>query len=572
SDCRVRHCLNPSPPTHPPIVPHLSHHNPPAASRWWRRLVLTACCLLAQAVYGQDADRVRQSAPVTPAPPLQSQESIVLVERDADDADETLLTDSDLLESNMGLDSGVGGFDEPELDTPETVCGEDVLDTSPLDEAFAEQGTGNNTRNGSNWSGPKSVVKVRPRFGRNRQNKRKPRDGERPRLIRKSIYAAIGLPSAAMKFLPGIKTKGGGWYTDKWIAAGFYNNDHGLGGQMGNSPLRFNSLAEELALNQAWYHIRRAPNYEAPGFGWGFGFDVLFGNDAPDVQVGSSPLQITPDNEWDGTWDTSSRYGFAIPQMYLEGAWKCWSVKVGRFFAPFGYERVQAPQNFFYSHSYAFNYNQPLALWGLTIRKNWGTSLTTFSGRTTGWDTSLSNHDNEGQQTFFGFDYEPSPWCKLHGALSWGDPGDLADADTDFYFHEAYARFGVTNSLDYVLAHSFQTRTRPAGTVPINAFKMYGLANYLIWNLNDRVGLGARYEWFYSGEGANTALSPVVLTPGSHFHAITLGANVGVRGCFTIRPEVRYDWVDFDGPVAGPFDNATANSQFTYGVQTIFTW
>ena len=532
-----------------------------------------ACiCCFPLVARGEDSDRVRQTAPVTPAAPLLSEAAVVLADEPG--------SSSGLVESNLDQ------LSEPATDDPDSICGAESLEFPQFEEAFAEQPatSGNRSNTGSNQPRRNSSLTVRPRLGRRRQANnngrtnnqgqagKHGRGGNRPRLIRKVAYAAIGLPSVAMKFLPEMHAKGGCWHDDKWMAWGFYNNSHGLGGATGNAPLRFNGLAEELALHQAWYHVRREPNYYADGFGWGMGLDVMFGADGPDVQVGNSPLQLSIDNEWDNTWDTSNRYGFAIPQMYLEGAWKCWSAKVGRFFSPLGYERVQAHQNFFYSHSYAFNYNQPLAHWGVMLRKNWGLDLTTFSGRTTGWDTSLSNHDNEGKQTFFGFDYEPSPWFKLHGALTWGDPGDLSDADTDFYLHETYARLGITESLDYVLAHSFQTRTRPFGTTPVNAFKMYGLANYLIWTVNEHVGLGARYEWLYAGEGVGTALSPNVITPGTHFHAFTLGANVGVRGCFTFRPEIRYDWADFDGPAPGPFDNGTESSQFTYGIQTIFTW
>ena len=247
-------------------------------------------------------------------------------------------------------------------------------------------------------------------------------------------------------------------------------------------------------------------------------------------------------------------------------------MRYGRFFSIFGYEQVAAHQNFFYSHSYAFNYNQPLSQWGVMLRRQWTPNLVTYSGRTTGWETSLTNGDNDGKSTFCGFDYDPLDWVKLHGALTWGDPGDVADGETDFYMHEAYMQIGVTETIDYVLAHTFQTRTRPDTTSPVYAFKLYGLTNYAYWYMNDYFTLGLRYEWFYAGEGAGSALSPNVITPGTHFHAVTLGANLHLRKRIILRPEVRYDWADFDGAAGGPFDNGTERQQFTYGMQSVFVW
>ena len=160
-------------------------------------------------------------------------------------------------------------------------------------------------------------------------------------------------------------------------------------------------------------------------------------------------------------------------------------------------------------------------------------------------------NDNDGGATIFGIDYVFSDGFQLHGAFSWDDPGDVTTGETDVYFHSLYMQLAVTPTIDWVLAHNFQTRTRPVGTSPIRAFKQYGLTNYLFWHLSDIMALGTRYEWFYAGEGAGAPLSPVALTPGSHLHALTFGMHLRLRPRIVMRPEIRYDWVDFDGAVAG---------------------
>ena len=135
----------------------------------------------------------------------------------------------------------------------------------------------------------------------------------RPKRLQKVVYGACGtLPSIA-GFLD---KKGGCWDVDYWAAWGIYGNSHGTAERGANAPLRFNDLGLEGALHQSWFAVKRTPDYTAPGLGWGFGLDFFFGADAPDAQVGSSPLQLDVDNEWDNTWDSSSRYGLAVPQFY----------------------------------------------------------------------------------------------------------------------------------------------------------------------------------------------------------------------------------------------------------------
>ena len=141
--------------------------------------------------------------------------------------------------------------------------------------------------------------------------------------------------------------------------------------------------------------------------------------------------------------------------------------------------------------------------------------------------------------------------------------------------------FALTDKLQYILHSDFQTRRADPATLPVGAppgtpyaWKQYGINNYLIYELNDRWSAGTRYEWFYAGEGVGNPLGPAALTPGVHYNALTFGLNFRPRENFLFKPEMRYDWVDFDGPAVfgGPFDGGTARSQFTWGMQGIYTF
>ena len=58
-------------------------------------------------------------------------------------------------------------------------------------------------------------------------------------------------------------------------------------------------------------------------------------------------------------------YGLVIPQFYLEVAYNDLTVKMGHYAACMGYEIVPAPGNFFYSHSYALGYSEPILATGV---------------------------------------------------------------------------------------------------------------------------------------------------------------------------------------------------------------
>ena len=56
-----------------------------------------------------------------------------------------------------------------------------------------------------------------------------------------------------------------------------------------------------------------------------------------------------------------------MPQLYVEVAAPLLngvSLKAGHFYANMGYERVAAPDNFFYSHSYSFIFGEPFTFTG----------------------------------------------------------------------------------------------------------------------------------------------------------------------------------------------------------------
>ena len=348
-----------------------------------------------------------------------------------------------------------------------------------------------------------------------------------------------------------------------WMAGGFYDNSHGLSGPAANTPLGFNNIGDEFQLHQAWMYLGKEAQ-TGNGIDFGFRVDFMFGSDAPDTQAFG-------DGSWDASWitDNSGDYGFAMPQLYSEVALGDTVVKMGHFYTIIGYEVVQAPQNFFYSHAYTMVYNEPRTHTGILAQTPLGSHIKAYYGWTRGWDSGFENRQ-EGSTFLGGLGLEITDKMTLNWGTSFGDPGDVDAATGDVFLSSFVLDWKPVDAVEYVVQTDFQSRQTTAAVGGQSAFKQYGLNQYLFLYLTDAIAAGMRYEWFYVGEGIGLPLNTAVGTPGGHYHAVTMGLNMNIGGML-IKPEMRYDWVDHDAGFA-PFDGNVRQSQFTWGAQSIMTF
>jgi hypothetical protein len=343
------------------------------------------------------------------------------------------------------------------------------------------------------------------------------------------------------------------WDVGGWLAWGSYWNSHGINSSIGNSPLGFNNLAGPQ-LHQAWLYLAREAQ-TGSGFDWGFRIDGLFGTDGPDTQAFG-------DQSWDDSWDTGGQYGFAIPQLYGEVAFNKTRVKIGHFFTIIGYEVVQAPDNFFYSRPYTMYYNEPFTHTGFLAERSLTDTITTYAGWSAGWDTGFSNGNN-GSVYLGGINWTPSDKLSTTYATVIGDPGDDPVLGSDTWMSSLVMDWTPNEKWEYVFQSDYQQRRSP-----VLGGRSYGINQYLFRTINDRLRIGMRYEWFREGRGANGLAGA-----SDHFHALTFGLNRISRSGITVRPEMRYDWVDRDDAFAGgAFANGTKRSQFSYGLSAVKTF
>ncbi len=337
-----------------------------------------------------------------------------------------------------------------------------------------------------------------------------------------------------------------------WVEAGVYTNAHGA---LSNGPLGFDNRTD-FNMHQLALAIEKKTDTEKKCWDIGGRVDYLFGADGPDAQAFG-------DQSWDYGWNSSSQYGSAIPQMYVELAFGDWTIKGGRFWTAIGYEVVPATGNFFFSHSYTCYYAEPFTHTGFQVTRKINDKLSLFGGWVDGWDSGFDNR-NSADNFLGGVNLTFSEKASLIWAVTagnWGS-GVIGNAGK-IYMNSFVFNYKLTDKWTYVFQHDLGSNT-DNGT---GDTMWYGVNQYLTYQINDCTAVGARLEWFRDNDGVR-----VVAGNAGNYYEATLGVNVKPHSNLLIRPEIRWDW--YEGTVTGgsPFNNGQSNSQFSGGFDMIVTF
>ena len=357
-----------------------------------------------------------------------------------------------------------------------------------------------------------------------------------------------GCGSAPLCILANSRTEVGGW-----LSAGYFTNAWGAGG---NGPLGFNNIGDEFTMNQLWVYATREADTGGYGTDWGYRMDFLFGVDGPDTQAFG-------DTGWDNDWDTTTEYGSAMPQLYGEVAINDLTIKFGHFYTIIGWEVVQAPDNFFYTHSYTMYYAEPFTHTGFLASYNLSDRITVHGGWTNGWDSAWDDAA-EGSTFLGGVGLELTDRANLTWATSFGSMGIGAG---DIYMNSIVFDYAVSNRLTYVLQHDLGTNSG----LGAGDSEWYGINQYLQYEINPCWAAGLRIEWFRDDDGTRV----VTGAPGNagNYYEFTAGLNWTPRENLKVRPELRYDWYDGTiGPGGAPFGNGMHTTQLSGGFDFIVTF
>ena len=349
-----------------------------------------------------------------------------------------------------------------------------------------------------------------------------------------------------------------------WMSSGIYSNQYGA---KSNGPLYMRDYGDGYTVDQMWIHAEKKADNGGSGLAFGGRVDFMWGADGPDTQCFG-------DGGWDGAWMTSKddNYGSALPQLYAEMAYNDLNVKVGHFYTIIGYEVVPAPENFFYSHSYAMAF-EPLTHMGVLADYKMTDRLSVQSGWVNGWDNGWVNPS--GASTFLGgVKYKLGNRASLAYATSFGDLQDrtVTAGQPNFkstgYIHSLVFQWQMNCRMKYVMQSNFLTTADEGTGALLRSRKGYGIDQYLFYTINNRWSAGTRVEWF---RGEIGALAGPVET--GNAVAVTLGLHYKPTDRITFRPEIRWDCTSGD-PIrqALVFDNNTRSSQFSGGFDFIYSF
>ena len=422
--------------------------------------------------------------------------------------------------------------------------------------------------------------------------------------------AAAGLNINDTKFMKQLGVAVGGWI-QTGITYNAGNPDNNF-----NGPITFGDRSGEFQLNQLYLYLQKAVATEGDAWSFGWRADFMFGTDSIFTQAYGVPSydvnsgRALTRSEWDLNFlrNTSRFYDIALPQVYLEAyvpVGTGLNLKLGHFYTPIGYEVVTSPDNFFYSKPYTFQYGEPFTHTGLLANyafdKNWSAVAGLLTGSATGgWDG--------------GFNQQLGNWSGLLGG-TWntedkatsvnltGTYGATSEhSSTAWALYSLVIKHNILDNLHAVLQHDHGY----ANGVLINGAnrdaEWYGINSYLMYDILDNLGVGVRGEWFRDNAGFRVCspgrvsagtnvdasgnaysnagnVSSVTCQPASYY-AVTVGLNYKPLKWLTLRPNIRYDWVD--GTWAGttnpykPFGNGPAgdakDSQFLFSADAVIVF
>lgn len=369
-----------------------------------------------------------------------------------------------------------------------------------------------------------------------------------------------------------------------WVQGGYsYNNRKPVnpGAGLGNYPHAVNYRHDQFQLNQLYGYVEKTTVTDCcDEWDWGGRVDILYGEDyiwnqAVGLELrdnGAAHWNHGPGSGHNGLFGTS-RNGLAMPQAYFTLAYADWTAKFGHFYTMLGYESTMATNNFFYSHQWAVRFGEPTTHTGVWLTKQVNEQLSAHVCVVNGWDKFDAESDRA--SVMVGVNWKSCDEATtLAAALITGDEDGTTGAFTG-------NRTGYTivftqqlgDDWQYVLQHDnyWWDNAAPGGTQA----EWYGLTNYLFYTINPCWKAGVRYEWFNDQHGTRID-NAFGGNFGAHWHELSLGLNWTPHPNVLVRPEVRWDWVDYHagaGPVpqASPiFDGFTKASQTVFGIDAIF--
>jgi hypothetical protein len=315
-----------------------------------------------------------------------------------------------------------------------------------------------------------------------------------------------------------------------------------------NGPVTFNNRSNDYQLNQTYFRLKRDVNTQCDLWDVGGRVDLLYGTDS--VYTEARGLETT--DAFGPKWN-AQQYGLALPQVYAE-FFAPWGngidVKFGHFYSGFGYESVAAPENFFYSHSYMFQYGEPKTYTGFIGESRLG-NFTITAGMTRGWDNW---EDNNNDLAFTGGIKWESCNRQTSVALNINAGREQDDPSTNIRaLYSLIIQQKLGDLWQYVIQYDYARE--PGAGVDGSIASWYGVNQYLYREINECWKASMRFEWFRDENGSRV---PGAARTGDYYE-LTGGVNWMPNTYVVVRPEIRWDFAGT--PDLLPYGDGTRSNQ-----------
>jgi len=347
----------------------------------------------------------------------------------------------------------------------------------------------------------------------------------------------------------------------------------------------FTDKSNQLVLNQAAVTLERDLDPKATWLDVGFKVQVMYGMDSQFTQfLGELPHQPTDNrNQFD---IVEANFLAHLPVLTPGGI----DVKIGQFSTPIGNEVIDPTGNFFYSHSYIFNFGIPLKHTGILTTTHVNPMLDIYAGYTTGVNTSIGAPGggyNADQPHFLGgFGLNFAKVTVL--ALTHIGPEDPASSPFT----------GIHSKLRYLndMVITWKPDAKLTSITELNYIKDDGfnasgggVAQYFTYPLSSIVTAGLRAEvwrdnngfFVFAFPGNGDYVNAEYGRPNGSYNfgpstygAITFGLNIKpakmpkeIDG-LTVRPEIRYDRI-LAGAAQFGDPPGSSKDQVTFGIDVV---
>lgn len=340
----------------------------------------------------------------------------------------------------------------------------------------------------------------------------------------------------------------------------------------------FDDRANEPMLNQLVLSLERVLAPQPGAFDWGFKLQFMYGSDARFIHSLGLLGRTTSNILQPDLVEAYLNLHFAV---LTDGGL---DFKVGKFVTLEGAETIDPRSNFFYSHTYIFDFGLPFNHTGVLGTFHATKWLDLYAGICRGVNTSINdNNDNPSFHGGFGLNLLDGKLTIL-ASTSIG-PETPNDNHDQRYLSDITTTWKISDKLTSITDMNYILDE-------VSDAQAYGVAQYFTYTINSWLTAGIRGEIFfdrdafyvvsfadnedaYRGLSGGTITDPRTVGGGkTTYGSLTFGVNIKPPApkpiaSLTIRPEIRYDRALTD---TRPFNDSTDRDQFTAGIDVILAF